>query len=196
MLKMTKRELEKISDPDMHLSVEKGMRGGICCVSKRHSKANNEFCLDYDKTKPNVYIKYLDMNNLYGKAMSEYLPYGEFKWVEVNNESVNKILNKSGDCLHGYFLEDDLECPENLHDIHNNLPMAPEKIKIKDEMLSPIQFEIKNECGIKVGITNKLIPNLMPKKNYVIHYRNLKYYLSKGWILKKVHKILKFKQSA
>ena len=98
--------------------------------------------------------------------------------------------------LHGYFLEDDLECPENLHDIHNNLPMAPEKIKIKDEMLSPIQLETKNECGIKVGITNKLIPNLMPKKNYVIHYRNLKYYLSKGWILKKVHKILKFKQSA
>ena len=98
MLKMTKRELEKISDPDMHLSVAKGMRGGICCVSKRHSKANNEFCLDYDKTKPNIYIKYLDMNNLYGKAMSEYLPYGEFKWVEVNNESVNKILNKSDDC--------------------------------------------------------------------------------------------------
>ena len=180
----------------MHLFIEKGMRGGICCVSKRYNKANNEFCLDYDKTKPKVYIKYLDMNNLYGKTMSEYLPYGEFKWVEVNNESVNKILNKSDDCLHGYFLEDDLECPENLHDIHNNLPMAPEKIKIKDEMLSPIQLEIKNECDIKVGITNKLIPNLMPKKNYVIHYRNLKYYLSKGWILKKVHKILKFKQSA
>ena len=105
-------------------------------------------------------------------------------------------LNKSDNSLHGYFLEVDLECPENLHDIHNDFPMAPEKIKIKDEMLSPIQLKIRNEYSIKVGITNKLIPNLMPKKNYVIHYRNLPYYLSQGWILKKVHKILEFKQSA
>ena len=62
------------------------------------------------------------MNNLYGKAMSEYLPYREFKWVEVNNESVNKILNKSDHSLHGYFLGVDLEYPENLHDIDNDLP--------------------------------------------------------------------------
>ena len=93
-------------------------------------------------------------------------------------------LNKSDNSLHGYFLEVDLECPENLHDIHNNLQMAPEKIRIKDEMLSPIQLEIKSEYGIKVGITNKLVPNLMPKKEYVIYCRNLKCYLSKGWILK------------
>ena len=82
------------------------------------------------------------MSSLYGKARTEYLPYGEFKWVKVNNESVNKILNKSDNSLHGYFLEVDLECPENLHDIHNGFPMAPEKIKIKDEMLSPIQLEM------------------------------------------------------
>ena len=145
MLKMTKVELEKISDADIHLFIERGMRGGICCVSKRYSKANNEFCLNYDKTKLKVYI------NLYGKAMSEYLPYGEFKWVEVSNESVNKILNKSDNSLHGYFLEVDLECPENLYDMQNDFPMALEKIKIKDEMLSPIQLEIKNEYGIKVG---------------------------------------------
>ena len=63
-------------------------------------------------------------------------------------------------------------------------------------MLSPIQLEIKNEYGIKVGITNKLVPNLMSKKNYVIHYRNLQYYLSQRWVLRKVHKILEFKQSA
>ena len=176
----------------MHLFIEQGVKGGICCVPKRYSKANNEFCSDYDKTKPKVYIKYLDMNNLYGKAMSEYLPYGGFKWVEVNNESVNKILKRSENSLHGYFLEVDLECPENLHNIHNNLPMAPEKIRIKDEMLSPIQLEIKSEYGIKVGITNKLVPNLMPKQKYVIYYRNLKCYLLKGWILKKVRKILEF----
>ena len=59
-----------------------------------------------------------------------------------------------------------------LHNIRNNLPMAPEKIRIKDEMLSPIQLEIKSEYGIKVGITNKLVPNLMPKQKYAIYYRN------------------------
>ena len=189
MLKMTKVELEKISDADIHLFIEKGMRGGICSVSKRYSKANNEFCPDYDETKPKVYIKYLDMNNLYGKAMSEYLPYGGFKWIKGNENTIDIVLNKIHNSKYGYFLEVDLECPENFHDEQNDFPMAPEKIKVTEDMLSPFRLDIINEYGIKVGTTNKLIPNLIPKKNYVVHYRNLKYYLSKGWILTKVHKI-------
>ena len=171
------------------------MRVGICQVSKRYSKANNKFCPDYDPNKPEVYIKYLDLNNLYGHAMSEYLPYGGFKWVKVNNESVNRVLNKSDNSFHGYFLEVDLDYPENLHDIHNDLPMAPGKIKVTEEMLSSTQLEIKNNYDIKVGEINKLTPNLYSKKNYVLHYRNLKYYLSQGLILKKVHRKLEFKQS-
>ena len=165
MLKMTKVELDKISNADIHLFIERGMRGGICSVSKRYSKANNEFCPDYDETKPKVYIKYLDMNNLYGKAMSEYLPYGGFKWVKVNNKVISRILNRNADSSYGYLLEVDLECPENLHDKHKDFPMAPEKIKVSEKMLSPFQLEIKNKYGIKVGITNKLVPNLLPKKN-------------------------------
>ena len=183
MLKMTKVELEKISDPDMHIFIERCMRGGISYVNKRFSKANNEYCPDYDKNKPKVYINYHDMNNLYGDAMSQYLPYGGFKWVEVNNETVNRILNKSDNSLHGYFLEVDLDYPEELHDIHNDYSMAPEKIKIEDEMLSPYSFEIKNEYDIKTGGINKLAPNLMPKKNYAVHYRNLQYYLSQSLTL-------------
>ena len=135
------------------------------------------------------------MNNLHGGAMSEYLSYGGFKWVNVNNEVVNRVLNKGNNSLHGYFLEVDLDYPEELHDEHNDLPMAPEKIKVLEEMVAPIQLEIKNNYDFKVGITNKLIPNLLPKKNNVVHYRNLKYYLSQGLILKKVHRILEFKQS-
>ena len=65
------------------------------------------------------------MNNLYGKAMSEYLPYGGFKGFKINNETVNRILNKSDTSLHGYFLEVDLEYPENLHDYHKDYLMAP-----------------------------------------------------------------------
>ena len=79
MLKVTKVELEKISNADMHLFIEKGMRGGISYINKRYSKANNEYCLDYDQNKPKVYVNYFDMNNLYGDAMSHYLPYGGFK---------------------------------------------------------------------------------------------------------------------
>ena len=139
---------------------------------------------------------YLDMNNLYGDTISEYLPYGGFKWVKVNNETVNRILNKSDNSLHGYFLEVDLDYPEELHEEHKDYPLAPEKIKIEEELLSPYSLEIKKENNIKVGGINKLVQNLLSKKNYVVHYRNLRYYLSQGLILKKVHKILEFKQSA
>ena len=196
MLKTTKVELKKIDNADLHLFIEKGMRGGISYINKRFSKANNKYCPDYDRTKTEKFITYLDMNNLYGQAMSEYLPYEGFKWVEVNNETINKVLNKSDDSLHGYFLEVDLEVPEELHDYHKDYPMAPEKIKIEDDMLSPYWSEIKRKYDIKSGGINKLAPNLIPKNNYVVYYRNLKYYLSQRLILKKVHKILEFKQSA
>ena len=196
MLKMTKVELEKVSDADMHLFVEKSMRVGINYINKRFSKANNKYCPDYDRSKPEKYIAYLDMNDLYRGAMSEYLPYGGFKWVKTTNEIINKILNKSDNSLHGYFLEVDLEYPETLHDFHKDYPKALGKVKIKEEMLSLCQLEIKNKHDIKSGNINRLIPNLLPKKNCVVHYRNLKYDLSQGLIFKKVHKILKFKQSA
>ena len=137
----------------------------------------------------------LTLNNLYGYAMSEYLPYGGFKWVKTTNETVNRILNKKDNSLHGYFLEVDVDYPENLHSFHKGYPTAPEKMK-KDKVLSPYCLEIKKEHDIKTGDINKLTPNLMSKKNYVVHYRNLKYYIIQGLISKKVHKILEFKQSA
>ena len=91
MLKMTKIELEKINYADMHLFIEKGMRGGISYINKRYSKANNENCPDHDKNKPKKCITYLDLNNLYGDAMSQYLPYGGFKWVKTTNEIIDRI---------------------------------------------------------------------------------------------------------
>ena len=93
-------------------------------------------------------------------------------------------------------MEVDLDYPENVHEEHSDYPMAPEKIKMKTEWLSPYSLENANKFDYKTGNINKLAPNLMRKKNYVVHYRNLKYYLSQGLILKKVHKTLEFKQSA
>ena len=63
---------------DKYLFIKKGLRGGISYIAKRYSKANNKYMNDYDPKKPSKFITYLDMNNLYGWAMSEYFPYGEF----------------------------------------------------------------------------------------------------------------------
>ena len=101
---MAKVELEKISDAHIHLFIEKGMKGGISCASKRYSKANNENCPNYDIEKLEIHISYLDMNNFYDSERSEYLPYGGFKWVKTINETVNRTLNKKDNTLHGYFL--------------------------------------------------------------------------------------------
>ena len=193
---MTKVELEKSDNADTHLFIEVGMRGGISYINKRYSKANNKYCPDYDRTKREKFITYLDMNNLYGKAMSGYLPYREFKLVEVNNETTNKVLNKSDNSLYVYFIVFDLEVPEELNDYHKDYPMTLVKIKIEDDMLAPYWSEIKRKYNNKSEGFNKLAPNLIPKNNYVVYYRDLKYYLSQRLILKKVHKILEFKQSA
>ena len=194
MLKMTKVELEKISDPDMHLFIEKGMRGGISYINKRYSEANNENCPNYDNEKPKRYINYLDMNNLYGYAMSQYLPYADFKWVKNIDKIKQKLMNIKSNSSTGYVLEVDLEYPQELHDIHNDYPLAPEKINIPKEWLSDYCLKIANAHNITTGTVKKLVPNLMSKNNYVIHYRNLQQCLNLGIKLKKIHKMLKNKK--
>ena len=129
MLKMTGVKLEKISDIDKYLFIEKGLRGGISYIAKRYAKANNKYMKDYDPKKPSKFITYLDMNNLYGWAMSGYLPYGEFKRLKnVDGFDVNSISEKSSI---GYILEVDLE-----HILHNDYPSAPEKLAVSYNMLS------------------------------------------------------------
>ena len=91
-------KLEKISDIDQYLFIKKGTRGGISYIAKRYAKANNKYMNNYDPEKP-----YLDKNNLYGWTMSEYLPYGEFRWVKnVDGFDVMSISEKSDT---GYLLE-------------------------------------------------------------------------------------------
>ena len=113
MLKMTKVELEKISDPDQYIFIEKGMRRGISYISKRYSKANNEHCSDYGSEKTKTYITYLHMNNLYGDAVTQYLPYANFKWVNNINEMEQKLMKIKSNRSTGYILEVDLEYQKN-----------------------------------------------------------------------------------
>ena len=155
MLKMTKVELEKKSDPDKYMFFEQGMRGGVSYINKRYSKANNEYCKDYDKEKPKNYIIYLDMNNLYGHAMSQYLPYGGFKWVKNIDKIKRKLMNMKSNNSTGNILEVDLEYPQALHDIHNDYSLAPEKINIPKECLSDYCLKIANAYNITTGTVKK-----------------------------------------
>ena len=144
---------------------------------------------------PSKFIMYLDANNLYGWAMSQYLPTGGFRWLtekEINKLDLHQYKDNS---KKGLILEVDLEYPKELHDKHNDYPLAPEKLEVKDTMLSDYCKQIKDKYNISVGGVNKLVPNLMDKKNYVVHYRNLKLYLDLGLKVKKVHRALEFNQS-
>ena len=193
MLKMTDVKLEKISDIDQYLFIEKGTRGGVSYITKRYAKANNKYMCDSDSNKQSTFITYLDKNNFYGWAMSEYILYEEFKWLEnVGKLGVMSINEKSEI---GYFLEVDLKYPDDLHDLHNDYPLAPEKLTVTNDMLSKYCKEIADKYNIKVADVKKLIPNLGNKTKYVVHYKNLQLYLSLGIKLIIIHKVLKFKQS-
>ena len=138
---------------------------------------------------------YSDSNNLYGWAMSQYLPYSGFKWLnqkKIDKFDVNAIAENSSD---GYILEIDLRYPDKLHKLHNDDPLAPETLEISQNMLLKYCSNIANKYGIKIGGVNKLVPNLGNKSKYVLHYRNLQLNLSLGIKLTKVHIILKFRQS-
>jgi len=122
MLKMIGVKLELISDIDQFLFIEKGIRGGISYISNRYAKANNRFLNNYNPLKLLNFIIYLDANNLYGWAMSQNLPTGCFKWIDLNY--YKNIPNKKG-----MILEVDLEYLDNLH---NDYPLAPKKMKLKN----------------------------------------------------------------
>ena len=184
MLKMTQVELQIISDIDVHLFIEKGMTGGISYIGKRHSKIN-----DCESSKEKKSIIYWDANNLYRWGMSNLLPYDEKEIYKLDLDSISE--NSSI----GYFLEVDLEYPSKLQDFHNNYPLASEKLEISSDMLSKYCSDIADNYGIKVGGVSKLVPNLRDKEKYIVHYRNLRFYLSLGIKLSKVHRVIKFKQS-
>ena len=177
-LKMTSVKLELLSDSNMLLMFEEGIRGGISIISNRYGEANNKYMRKgFNKNKPSKYLMYLDANNLYGCAMSEKLPTHGFKWLldrEIGKLFNNQVLQvwEKIPCI----LEVDLEYPENLHDLHNDYPFCSEKVKCKN--------------GVE-----KLIPNLRDKTKYVIHYKNLIQCLRAGMKLKKIHSGIKFVES-
>ena len=196
MLKMTKCKQELLSDAAMFSLLNQGLRGGVSMISKRHAKANNKYMgALYDASQSSSYIIYLDANNLYGWAMSEPLPTGEFKWIAEEEFTTIDWLTQRDDQEFGYFVECDLSYPKELHDLHNDYPLAAERLSIGEEMLSEAQRELREKYEMSHTATTKLIPNLMDKTNYTCHYRNLRFYMEHGLVLCKVHKVIQFRQS-
>ena len=195
MLKMTNIKLELMTDINMFQFIEAGMRGGISYISHRHSKANNKYMKEYDEKAPSKYIMYLDANNLYGWAMSQYLPTGNFRWMTEKQISKLNVARYNENSEKGLILEVDLEYPKELHYLHNDYPLAAERVCVKKNMLSDYCKKIATKYNISTGLVHKLIPTLSNKEKYVLHYRNLQMYIDLGLKLKKIHRVLEFDQS-
>ena len=118
-----------------------------------------------------------------------------FLEVDPSNETTEAVLSTSKDADHGFILEVDLDYPTSLHRQHNDYPLAPEKLKVEKHWMSPYQQKLIEELGVSISC-EKLVPNLMRKTRYVLHYRNLQLYLKLGMKLIKVHKVLAFHQTA
>lgn len=196
VLKMTGIKLELINDIDQYQFIKKGMHGGTSYIAHRYGEANNKHMSNYEAEKTSKYLMYLHTNNLYGWAMMQYLPYGGFRWL--TEKQIEKLVKKDNipeDNKKGYILEVDLEYPTELCNLHNDYPCAPEKMNITKDMLSPYCKQIQEKFGISIGQVSKLVPTLLNKTKYVLHYRNLQLYLELGLTLKKVHRVLEFNQS-
>ena len=193
-LKMSNIKLELMTDIDMFQLIEKGMCGGVSYFANRYGNANNKYMREYDEKVPSMYM-YLDANNLYGWVMSQYLPTGNFKWMTDKEISKTNLGRYELDSKEGLILEVDLEYPKELYDLHNDYPIAPEKVKVSNDMLPAYCKKITKKYNISTGLVRKFIPTLRDKKEYVLHYRNLQLYLDLGLKTKKIHRVLKFDQS-
>lgn len=176
MLKVTDIEIELLTDVEKLAFIQKGIRGGLSQCSLRKAEARNVYTLEEPVANPS-YLMYFDVNNLYGEAMTKKLPISDFNWVENGGEwTTDQVMNIDTDADTGYILEVDIKYPEELHMSHNDYPFLPQKLKVN---------------GIE-----KLCATLYDKERYVVHIKNLQQAISHGLELTKVHRVLKFKQSA
>ena len=172
-LKKTNIELELLTNYDMLLMVEEGIRGGICHSIHRYAKANNKYMKNFNNNEESSYIQYLDANNLYGWAMSKKLPVNGFKWIDDNEINDDFIKNYDENNDKGYIFEVDVKYPKRLHD---NLPFLSERMEVNK--------------------SKKLVFNLYNKKKYVAHINTLKQALNHGLKFKKIHRVTEFNQEA
>ncbi|XP_050440004.1 uncharacterized protein LOC126845394 [Adelges cooleyi] len=163
----------------MMLFFERGIRGGMTFSTMKYAKANNRKTPGYDPNKPDSWILYQDVNNLYGWSLSQNMPHSGFQWLDEDPEtSLRRLEDLDEKSPTGLVFEVDITYPKHLHDEHNELPFLP---------------ETKCPPGSKI---KKLLTTFDKKTNYVVHYLNLKQAIANGLRVEKVHRVLKFNQSA
>ena len=156
----------------MHLFFAEGICRGVSTITNRYAKANHKYMESYDPEKESVHIQYQDANNLYGYAMSQSRPVGNFQWLD--GHEIN-TYTEHPEWIRSCTLEVDLEYLRELHDLHNDYPLAPETVTVND--------------------TKKVIPNLGNRKRYVLHYKSLQQYLKYGMKLTRIHRGIKYTES-
>ena len=183
MLLKTNAELELLTDPDMVLFLQQSVRGGVSFVNDRYHKSTGE-----EK------LLYTDAINLYGWAQVQKLPYDKFRWAskEETADIDWSAIETGGD--EGFILEVDLEYPEELHDIHESLPLAPDNVEITEAKLSPFAMDTMRGLGIKRHKATKLTGTFETKRHYVVHFKTLQFYLRQGLTLKRVRRAMAFRQ--
>lgn len=190
MLKYTNVQIDHITDEDVFHMLRQNIRGGFSFISSRI-----ETDIDFTSGKKVNCIDYLDANNLYGHAQSRSLPISDYRFLSKSEIKLIDISNLSEDDETGYIYEVDLEYPSHLHDSHRSYPLAPEKMTVTPDMLSPYQLRCQNELNISTGKVPKLMSTFRKRVKYVTHGQNLKLYISLGMKLTKIHRVLAFTQS-
>ena len=183
--------LSLVDDIDMLLFCEKAIRVSINGVGAlRHFKANNKYLSSFNPAEKSVFGAFFDVTSLYAGIMMKKLPKDGYRWLECN--SIQELFRKyEADSSVGFFVEVDLSYPSCIHDEHYDFPLAPEKLFIKDDWLSPYNRKL---AGNRAPVP-KLVETLFDKKRYVCHIENLKFYCGQGLLVTAVHRVFQFNQS-
>ena len=207
----TGTKLRLMRDLELYEFFWDSIRGGVSFsgIKKAESHKIDEECFNTDQpckhaTIPqnewNTFVSYLDVNNLYGCALTMSHSASEPRFVTDQSE-LTGLLNKiqsgyvpSGKEEVGYFVEVDLEYPQHLHSAHSEFPFAAEKRTITREMLSPRTCELLEQAGRSKVEESRLITSLLPKRNYIAHLQNVCQYVSNGLKVTKLHRAVKFYQ--
>jgi len=195
--------LDLINTPEMHMVLERNVRGGVAKIVKRHAEANQPGLPNYNPTKPQSHLLYLDCGmyiffiylfvyltvNLYGYCMLQNLGHSEFKFLE--DFSHIDFATVSDDSPIGYFLEVDLIYPQHLHEAHSDYPLSPTPLNITFEMLSKFQQTLRPQFKE----SRKLCPNFLPQYKILLHYKAFQLYSSLGMQVTRIHRVISFNQS-
>ena len=195
--KMTGETIHLLQDPEMYNIFERGIRGGLTFVNKHHIKSETV-------GDDHIHLKYYDQNNLYGSSLSKPLPHSEFSWLNQDEleyySNPSNILKIPDEGDWGYYFEVDLIYPNSIKNKTADFPLAPESGEVTEDMFSPFMSQFHNnltECGQpRYKPCRKLLLTQYDKKNYLVHFCILKFYLEMGMLLKSVHRIIKFRQKA